>query len=172
MVIIALLVGKQRANEVGRKGDKVIEKRAENAARQQKCEVDDTVVADVGGGDATADDLEDVPFSKVVAIENGTKGREFTGTLDSGDAGDRNMMFKPRDKRVPLIMVPKEYIPKELMEDPTLMKENLFKVSIIKWNCESRVPLGMHFYSNITRSISWKSWSNRCSTSRIHLPFD
>jgi exoribonuclease R len=109
MVVIALLSGKQRENEVGRKGDKQKERREENDARQKKCAVgEDNEDVAVGNDDGIAEDLEDVPFSKVVAIEgNGNQTREFTGTLEPpGDNGGRFMMFKPRDKRVPLIMVP------------------------------------------------------------------
>jgi hypothetical protein len=106
LVVIALLLGKQRENEVGRKKDKMDERREDNAERMKKCQVDDEEVA-IGDGEMVAESLEDVLFSKVVAIESGPgQSREFTGTLEKPNDGDKNMMFKPRDKRVPLIMIP------------------------------------------------------------------
>ncbi|KAI8996067.1 hypothetical protein BC832DRAFT_519063, partial [Gaertneriomyces semiglobifer] len=148
-------------------------KKQQSDARQAKCDVTDTAMEDDEDEEDEEDEPvnpvekaaeEKRIYGKVVAVIERGQNRSFAGTLQ-GSVGDRRrnwngsgtsasgngnrdraptiIWFKPTDKRVPLIAIPVEHVPKEFLQDPVAYSRILFKATSGKWPATSQHPFGV-----------------------------
>jgi len=147
VVVIELLAGSQLDMEIDRKGFKDNERKIDNLRRLKKCEIGDDGSEYVHDEDAANDEAIENPdalqMAKVVYIDYRVENREFTGTISPPEGDRAKFTFKCRDRRIPLINLEPDYIPLEYFNEPCLLVDNLFKVSIKRWNASHRCPQGL-----------------------------
>jgi exoribonuclease R len=130
-----------------------LQKAQESQARQEKINIEEQE-EDLAALELP--DIDSIVFGKVVHIFNSsTRQKAHPGMLslqrpdlDTPKVFDMNsakyFWFKPTDKRIPFILVPKETAPKEFISNPDSFGSKLVTVMIKEWDCKSTQPIGTY----------------------------
>lgn len=102
----------------------------------------------------TVQAIQDIPLGRVVYIVKspiqgtnivGQLSLEFPGQTYGNNANDRRKIwFKPADKQIPFMAIPREVAPNEFLHNPGSFEGMLVTAMIVKWDHSAQYPLATY----------------------------